>query len=396
MSSTTRSKNATMLIFQFYYFCIYFAIGAMSPLLSVYFNEQLHLTTGQIGLLMSLSPIVTIFTQPLWGMLSDLTQNPKKMLLIGQFSSILIALMYSTVNSFSVLVIMVILLAITQSALIPLSDSLALTYIQKIGGNYGSIRLFGSIGFALAALFAGQLAKSYGLIVIFYVFAFLLFVGILIGFLLPSATPSTNRPSVIKGLPYLLKQKKFVLFLFFAFVVFGPVNANNTYFGLYIQNIGGTITGVGIAFLISAGSEAPFMQYAKRMISRFGMYNILLLSASVSALRWLLYFTEPPLILVYVSSVSQGLTVGLFIPAALQFVKQQAPQELQSTAVTVYASFGLGLGAWFSTFIGGYLSDYYSIHAIYILFALLSFIGVGIMVYLKRTSKIPNKEEIAS
>jgi PPP family 3-phenylpropionic acid transporter len=126
------------------------------------------------------------------------------------------------------------------------------------------------------------------------------------------------------------------------------------------------------------------------------MYNILLISALVSALRWLLYFTEPPLIIIYVSSFSQGLTVGLFIPAALQFVRQQAPQELQSTAVTLYASFGLGLGAWFSTFIGGYLSDYYSIHAIYILFALLSFIGVGIMVYLKSTSSMPNKEEIAS
>jgi PPP family 3-phenylpropionic acid transporter len=99
---------------------------------------------------------------------------------------------------------------------------------------------------------------------------------------------------------------------------------------------------------------------------------------------------------VYVSSISQGLTVGLFIPAALQFVRQHSPQELQSTGVTLYASFGLGLGAWFSTFVGGYLSDIFSIHAIYILFALLSFIGVGIMLYLKSTSKIPNKEEIAS
>lgn len=388
-------EKSIIYIFMAYYFCLFFAIGSLGPLLSSYFKIELDLSTSQIGLLMSLTPIVAIFSQPLWGMISDYTQNPKKMLLIAQISTIAIALFYSTITSFGMLLFIVIALSLTQSALIPLSDSIALNYVQKIGGNYGAIRLFGSIGFAIAVLFSGRLAEIYSLSIIFYIFSFLILVGLCITFFLPKSVPTNQRESILKGLPVLLSKKNFLLFLVFVFVVFGPISANNTYFGLYIQSIGGTLTGVGIAFLISAGSEAPFMPIAKKLISKYGIYNILTLTAIVSALRWFIYFTNPPLIIVFLSCLSQGLTVGLFIPAALQYTREQAPESLKATAVTIYAGLGLGLGEWFCTFISGFLSEAFSLKAIYVLFGVLSLIGVGIMQYIKKDSTIDAKKEIA-
>lgn len=345
---------------------------------------------------MSLSPIITIFSQPLWGMVSDYTQNPKRMLLIAQISTITIALFYSTIQSFSMLIFVVVLLATTQSALIPLSDSITLGYVQKVNGNYGSIRLFGSLGYAIAVFCAGRLADLFSLKIIFYVFAFLLFIGICISIVLPKSVPVKNREPIRKGLPILLSQKRFILFLLFTIVVFGPVNANNTYFGLYIQSLGGTLTGVGIAFLISAGSEAPFMQYAKKLIDKYGIYNILMVTAFVSALRWFFYFTNPPLLTIYISSLAQGLSVGLFVPAALHYVKEQAPDTYRATAVTLYGALGLGLGEWFCTFLSGFIADQFEIKSIYLLFGLLSLSGVGLMQYLKLHSKVNDKKGIAS
>lgn len=388
-------EKSMIYIFMSYYFCLFFAIGSLGPLLSSYFKTVLDLSTSQIGLLMSLTPIVAIFSQPLWGMISDYTQNPKKMLLIAQISTIAIALLYSTITSFGMLLFIVIALSLTQSALIPLSDSIALNYVQKIGGNYGYIRLFGSVGFAIAVLFAGRLAEMYSLSIIFYIFTFLILVGLCITFFLPKSLPTIQRESILKGLPVLLSKKNFLLFLIFAFVVFGPIAANNTYFGLYIQSIGGTLTGVGIAFLISAGSEAPFMSIAKKLVFKYGIYNILTLAAIVSALRWFIYFTNPPLFIVFLTCLSQGLTVGLFIPAALQYTRDQAPESLKATAVTIYTGLGLGLGEWFCTFICGFLSEAYSLKAIYVLFGVLSLIGVGIMQYIKKDSTVSLKKEIA-
>lgn len=378
-----------------YYFCLFFAIGSLGPLLSSYFKDVLNLSTSQIGLLISLTPITAIFSQPIWGMLSDFTQNPKRMLLIAQISTIVIALFYSTITSYGMLFFVVIALSITQSALIPLSDSIALNYVQKVSGNYGAIRLFGSIGFAIAVLFSGRLAEIYGLSIIFYIFSFLIFIGIGITFFLPNAIITNEREPILKGVPVLLSKKNFILFLIFTFVVFGPVSANNTYFGLYIQSLGGTLTGIGIAFLISAGSEAPFLQIASKIMRKYGIFNLLILTALVSALRWFLYFTNPPLFILYLSCFTQGFTVGLFIPAALQYVRDQAPNSLKATAVTIYSGLGLGLGEWFCTFISGYLSEAFSLKAIYLLFGALSLIGVGIMQYLKRGSIIKSKKEIA-
>jgi len=388
-------EKSILLIFKGYYFCLFFAIGSLGPLLSSYFKNVLNLSTSQIGLLLSLTPIIAIISQPLWGMLSDFTQNPKRMLLIAQISTIAIALFYSTITSFGMLLFVVIALSMTQSALIPLSDSIALNYVQKISGNYGAIRLFGSIGFAIAVLFSGKLAELYSLNIIFFIFAFFILVGIVITFFLPKSNLTSKREPILKGLPILLSNKKFLLFLFFAFVVFGPIAGNNTYFGLYIQSLGGTLTGVGIAFLISAGSEAPFLQVAKKLIYKYGIYNILIATALVSALRWFFYFTNPPLFVLFLSCLTQGLTVGLFIPAALQFVRDEAPDSLKATAVTVYSGLGLGIGEWFCTFTGGFISEAFSIKAIYIMFGTLSLIGVVIMQILKKDLTIRDKKEIA-
>ncbi|PFH91063.1 MFS transporter [Bacillus sp. AFS088145] len=388
-------KNSILLIFKGYYFCLFFAIGSLGPLLSSYFKNVLDLSTSEIGILMSLTPIVAIFSQPLWGMVSDMTLNPKKMLLIAQISTIVIALFYSTITSYGMLLFVVIMLSMTQSALIPLSDSIALNYVQKIGGNYGAIRLYGSIGFAFAVLVSGRLAEVFGLVIIFFVFAFCILVGLCISIFIPNATTISKREPILKGIPILLSNKRFLLFLICAFLVFGPISANNTYFGLYIQSLGGTLTGVGIAFLISAGSEAPFLQVAKRLINRFGIYNILIATALVSALRWYFYFTNPPISILFLSCLTQGLSVGLFIPAALQFVRDQAPDSLKATAVTIYSGLGLGMGEWFCTFISGFISEAFSIKAIYILFGSLSIVAVGIMQYLKKDSNIKDKKEIA-
>ncbi|WP_158095012.1 MFS transporter [Gottfriedia luciferensis] len=395
MNTLQARQNSILLIFKSYYFCLFFAIGSLGPLLSSYFKHVLDLSTSQIGILMSLTPIIAIFSQPLWGMVSDITQNPKKMLLISQIMTIIIALFYSTITSFGMLLFVVILLSMTQSALIPLSDSIALNYVQKIGGNYGAIRLYGSIGFALAVLFSGRLAEMFGLTIIFFVFAFCILIGLGISIFIPKSSTINKREPILKGIPILFSNKRFMLFLIFVFLVFGPISANNTYFGLYIQSLGGTLTGVGIAFLISAGSEAPFLQVSKKLIQRFGVYNILIATALVSALRWYFYFTNPPLFILFLTCLTQGLSVGLFIPAALQFVREQAPDSLKATAVTIYSGLGLGVGEWFCTFIGGFLSEAYTIKSIYILFGSLSLVAVGIMQYLKKDSNINDKKEIA-
>ncbi|MCA1032407.1 MFS transporter [Bacillus timonensis] len=380
MELTVRQTKGNVKInFMLFYFFVFFSFGSLFPLLSVYLKDSIGLTGTQIGIIMSISPVITILIQPFWGIISDYTQKPKLVLMLTLIATAVIGFTYSFVSVYLLFILIAGLLAVTQSAIIPVSDSLALTYVQKHNGNYGSIRLWGALGFAVSVLVVGRLAETYDLSIIFYVFTCLLLFSVLFVRNLPGERQSVQM-NIKEGISTLIKMPRFVLFLFTTFLVFGPIYANNFYFGIFVRDIGGTLTGVGIAFLLAAGSEAPFMQVARSWINKIGILHILVIAAFISAVRWLFYFFEPSLTLVYMTTIAQGFSVGLFIPAALQYVRDISPGSVRATAVSFYSAFGNGLGSWFCTFMGGIILDAFDIGHVYLFFSLLT--GIGIIVLL--------------
>jgi PPP family 3-phenylpropionic acid transporter len=373
-----RSSRAVKWNFNLFYFFTFFGFGSLFPLLSVYLQKEVGLTGTQIGTIMSISPVVTILFQPIWGMISDYTQKPRLVLTVTLVSTGIIGFFYSFVEAYVWFLVIAALLAVTQSAIVPLSDSIALNYVQKEKENYGSIRLWGAIGFAVSVLIVGRLSELFHLSMIFYTFAIILLTAAYFAWNLPRESQSI-RVDLRKGLSQLLRMPKFTLFLLTTFLVFGPIYANNFYFGIFITDIGGTFTGVGIAFLLAAGSEAPFMKIAEKWIGKLGLMKILLLAALVSGVRWIFYSFEPSLFLVYATTIVQGFSVGLFIPAALQYVRDISPDSVKATAVSLYSAIGNGLGTWFCTFFGGVILERFHIMTVYMFFGILTIFGVIVL-----------------
>ncbi|WP_404444638.1 MFS transporter [Sutcliffiella horikoshii] len=384
--STASMKDKTTRYFYSFYFLTFFSFGALFPLLTVYLKEDVGLSGSQIGMIMSISPVVMIFVQPLWGVFSDYTQKPKQILIWTLFLTAVTGIAFSFMGSYLGLLAVAFLLAVTQSALVPISDSITLNYVQRTKGNYGSIRLWGAIGFAVAVLIAGWLSDFFSLKVIFFTFAIALLLGTVVSTFLPKESQPVTV-NVRDGIGTLMKMPKFVMFLVTTFLIFGPVFANNFYFGLFITDIGGTVTGVGIAFLLAAGSEAPFMRVAGKWIGRFGLHTIMISAATIAMIRWVLYFFEPPLYVVYATTIAQGFSVGLFIPAALQFVRDIAPTSARATAVSLYTAVGNGLGSWFCTFLGGFIVEYYSVAHVYLFFGILTMCGLVFIMMINQADK---------
>jgi len=373
---TLRRLNANPKVnFSIFYFVAFVGVGAMQPMLSVYFQDYIGLTGSQIGMIMSITPVVAIIAQPVWGIITDSVQRPRQILTLTVLATAIVGFFYSTVYSYLLLLIFTGLLSVFQSAIIPISDSMAMSYVQKSNVAYGSIRLWGAIGFALSVLVAGWLSDIIGLPVIFYLFALAFLVTAFFAWNLPDDRQSL-KVDIRTGVKTLVKMPRFMLFLLTTFMIFGPISANNVYFGILITDVGGTLTGVGIAFLLAAGSEAPFMKFAGSLIHKLGMLPILIVAGIISGMRWLIYFFEPSLYLVYATTITQGLSVGLFIPAALQYVRDISPSSVRATAVSLYAAIGNGLGSWFCTFIGGMILESFGTLHVYLFFTILTLIGI--------------------
>jgi MFS transporter, PPP family, 3-phenylpropionic acid transporter len=370
-----RGESTSKSVFPLFYFFVFFAFGALFPLLSVYLQEEVGLSGTEIGAIMSISPVVMMLIQPLWGMVTDYTRKPVFVLTVALWATAVTGFVYSLAAEYRWLMVITVLLAAMQSAIVPISDSIALHHVQQDGGSYGSIRLWGSLGFAVAVLAGGWLSDHFAFMTIFYLFSLMLILAAFLAWRLPKQSQTMNS-GTLRGVRQLLAIPHFLLLLLSTFLIFGPILANNSYFGIFIKQLGGTLTGIGFAFLLAAGSEAPFMKMTDRLIRRFGLIPLFIFATAVSGLRWFLYFWEPPLVFVYITTIAQGFSVGLSIPAALQYARDIAPKHVQATAVSLYSAAGNGFGAWFCTFIGGYLLDRYHIGAVYLFFSVCTFIGM--------------------
>ncbi|MGV2938689.1 MFS transporter [Mesobacillus sp. LC4] len=379
---------------QGFYLFVFFGIGSLFPLLSVYLSEVENLNGYQIGLILSIGPVIMIFFQPFWGMLADMKNSHNALLTLTTLVTGVAALGYIFLDGFVLFMIIATTLAMFQSAIIPLSDSISLKYTSKMGVNYGNVRLFGSLGFGLAVFAMGRLSE-WNPQVIFYAFFLTLLISAAISMKMPKEP--TGRPTgLFAGMKELIQMKKFLIFLGVTFMIFGPNLANNFYFSLFVEDRGGTYTGIGLAFLIAVLSEIPFMRVAGSWIRRIGLLQVALIAAIVSLVRWIFYFTEPSLSLVYASAVIQGFSLGLFIPAGLQYIRDITPLHITATAVTIYSAIGNGLGNWFFTFFGGIVFEEFSIYGVYLFFAALTLMGVLLTVWLIKDEKRSHSKQIAT
>ncbi|WP_281869631.1 MFS transporter [Brevibacillus parabrevis] len=366
------------------YLFIYYGFGAFSPLITQYYNS-ISLTGTQIGLISAVAPVVSIIAQPMWGLFCDRFQIRKTVLILTLVVSGLVGLFFIGTSAFAFVFLLYLILSFFQSAIIPVSDSLALGYAKKNGLQFGDIRLWGAVGFALAALVTGLLVEKLGPSVLFYSYCFALLIAVLLVLRVPDESQETPRFRVgmLAGMRDLLRMPRYLLFLLASFCVLGAVNANNIWFSLFYQEIGGTVAGVGLAFLLFAGSEAPFMKLAGMIVRRWGLELTLLLAAVFGAARWLWYSSAPSTTLVIAMFFVQGISVGFYLATSAQFVRENTPASLQVTALAIFFSVGGGLGTMLCNLAAGWIKDSYSTLGIYLFFGIITVIGIIPLVMIK-------------
>ncbi|WJQ80707.1 MFS transporter [Brevibacillus brevis] len=379
------------------YLFIYYGFGAFAPLITQYY-ESIHLTGTQIGLISAVAPIVSIVAQPMWGMICDRYQIRKTVLILTLIITGLTGLLFTGVSTFVYVFLLYILLSFFQSAVVPISDSLALGYAKGHGIQFGDIRLWGAIGFALAAFITGLLVEQWGPHFLFYSFCLAFLIAILFLRKVPEEVTEASRfrVSMLAGIRDLARIPRFALFLISSFCMMGSVNANNIWFSLFYQDIGGTIAGIGLAFLLFAGSEAPFMKLAGYIVRRWGLELTLLLSAVFCAMRWFWYSSAPSTTAVITMFFVQGISVGFYLATAAQFVRENTPASLQVTALAIFFSVGGGLGSMFCNLVAGWIKDSFSVLAIYLFFGIITTIGIIPLLMIKfgRWKQISPDEEV--
>lgn len=372
--------------FRLLYTSIYFAIGALTSLLVLYL-ETIGFSGTQTGMIMAAGSLVLIFSQPFWGVVCDKTQKTLIVLRLTLIMAGLLAVVLAYIYQFYLFLIIYCLMHFFQGANAPISDTLAINASNKEGSNFGALRQYGAIGFAIAVFIVSNVSEYLGLNVIFFFYFFAYLIPAIFFRAKIEVTDRKFQMNLLTGLKALVKIPEFKYILTATFFIFGPIVANNNYFSLLFRHSGGSLAGVGIAFLLFAGSEAPFMKLSNQFVKKIGIENTLIAASFISMIRWFWYASGPSPEFMLGLFLLQGLSVGVYIVTAAQFVTDHSIPELRVTAMTIYSSAGIGLGGIFCQMMGGVLLDQYNVLAIYKFFGISSIIGLFCLYGIKNKKK---------
>lgn len=338
-----------------FYFLYYAAGAALMPFLALYYKQN-GLSGPQIGVLSSIPSLMSFVGAPLWGGLADATRRHKTVLLVAIGGTLLTVLLLSATTTFFWLAPVVALYALCISPIMPLVDSSTVDLLGEHKDQYGKLRLWGALGWGIAAPLLGWLIERSGLRGAFFGYVILMGTGLVVAWRLPIGQASI-RHKFWSGLRLMVTDWRWLVFSGAA-LVGGICSAMiNSYLFLYLDSLGAGETLMGLALTFATFGELPVFFFSDRLLVRFGSRGVLLLSLLAYAVRTLGYsLIQVPWMALPVQLLN-GMTFSAMWVAGITFADEMAPEGMEATAQGLFSGVMFGLGGTVGALLGGVLYE---------------------------------------
>lgn len=370
MNAVTAPRPSPAVRGALYYTFYWGVVGVYYPFLGVYLAD-LGMSGTEIGVLYALLPLMALVAAPFVSLLADRREWRVRLLTGALLALAPVTLVLALPRAFWGILPLLALLALLRAVAEPLADSLAVRMAARYGLRYGTLRLWGSLSFAVTALLFGGLWERVGFGLMFPAtgLLFLLVAFSAVG-LEESRTPADapSRPF------WEVSRDRGLLALFVASLLIGAsLGVFNTFSGVYLGALGSGELLVGVLFALSALCELPTMRLADRMLGDHPGPAVLLLSYGLLTLAYLGYgLTAAPAPLLFFGAL-KGLGFGLFFIGTVRLVDARTPSEWSTTFQSlIMGAAAFGLGQLVASPLGGLLFDLVSPGSVFLACALLS------------------------
>jgi MFS transporter, PPP family, 3-phenylpropionic acid transporter len=332
------------------YFAYFAFVGAFAPYFSLYL-DAVGATAWEIGVLISTMQLTRVFGPNFWAWVAD--RHGRRIALM-RASLALAALafcgIYAT-RSFWGMFVVLGLLAFFSSAANPLLEATTITALRGRLERYGTIRLWGSVGFIVAVLTVGAALDRLAIGNLLWMLLVVLATTAGLTWLLPGGGEA--RPTERERLWLVLRRPEVVTLLgacFLMSVSHGPLF---TFLSIYLTEVGYSKTAVGVLWSLGVVAEILVFLAAPRWLTRFDPRTILIASFVCAVARFLLIgWGARSVALVTIAQVLHAATFGSYHLAALAVVNAWFTGSRQVRGQALYLSLSFGAGG----FLGGLAS----------------------------------------
>lgn len=362
------SKRDLTLI-RVYFFLWIGAGGFLSPFISLFYKHE-GLSGTEIGLLGTIGSGLGLLAAPLWGRWADRTNRPRRLLQISLIGTSLFMMLMSRQTIFLWMAFLVALNSLITAGAEPLSTAQALTIVQDQKAGFGSVRLWGSLGWAVAAPLCGWLIERSGLTIVFggYALANLVSAAIL-AFIVTSAVqiPGTARMPVRIDLVAreLLRDRAMLGLALALFITWLTGYGQGQFEYIYLQQLGARESLIGVASMVGAVVELGGMLLADRLVRRYGAGVILGLSMLLKGVGMSFILFYPSIPSIFAARLLSGFHYSMYSVASVACAAEGAPEGQASTVLALYFVTLRSLVTLVAAPLGGGLFDLFGAYWLY-------------------------------
>jgi len=363
-----------------YYFAYFAYVGAYSPYITLYL-KAIGISAAQIGFLYSIPQVMRIFGPTLWGHLADRSGAPVPILrlatviALGGFGAVWFG------SSFAWLFCAFVVMHFFTSAQMPLVEAITLDLVRDTPGQYGRIRLWGSIGFICSVLGLGYLLDHAPEQAVLVVVTALLAAVVLSAWLMPAPRKHEARHEATHNagdsVAQVLRRPEVK-----AFFAAGMLNAFAhaalyTFYSLYLIRHGYSKATVGWMWSLGVIIEIGVFQFLPQLTRRFDLTALYFSTFVACALRFLLiaWAVDYWVLLVFAQTL-HAFTFAIYHSSAVSLVARYFGPSRLARGQALYISITFGLGGFIGATVSGALWESIGAAWTYTMSAAAGFLGV--------------------
>ena len=372
-------QNSYLSYFLMYNF-YYLSWALFSALISVYLMDK-GFKASEVSLVVSASFLTSMITQPFIGRLND-RYDIKKVNTVLFVIAACGGLAFMLANSLGMIMISYSIVLMMINGVNPVMEKIATTSLYQ----YGKIRIWGTIGYALGSQFAGLLYDKISPKSIFVVFVMTMMLCIigLLGTTPNQSTAATKETADSKKQSgSILKNRKYLYYLAICAIFYGVTNMGNTFIPTMLTDKGLDVDIASTILSIAVFCEAPLVLFSNKFMDKIANKTLLIISISMVCLQCVVYGFDLPMVFIILATLMAKHPAGmLYIMINLKVVNTLIDEKNQITALAFVATLKNLVSIIFQNFAGQIL-DITTYSNLYLICLGLMIVALVLVIFFK-------------
>ena len=360
-----------------FYFFYFSSLGALAPYWGLYL-KSLGFTAAAIGGMMAIIMATKIVSPNLWGWVADHTGKRMAIVRLGGLLSFVAFAGVFVSQDYWWLVGVMLVFSFFWNATLPQFEATTFSHLGEQTHRYSSVRLWGSIGFMVAVWLIGQQLDGSK---ISYLPMILmgLFITIWASSLIVPEEAAGHLHLNGEPLRIVLKRPEVVGLLVICFLMQLGHGPYYTFYSIYMQDHGYSLSLIGFLWALGVFAEVLIFMRMHKLVPKFGLKRLLLVSLLVAASRWVivaLFPTSMPLMVL--AQIFHAASFGLYHAVAIQLIHQYFVGKNQGKGQALYSSVSFGAGGAIGSLYAGYTWEYFGTTTTFMIAAIVSLVAAYI------------------